>query len=86
MESVTEVAAPTPIAAIAPPAPPAPPAFDRTTAKAELERLEDALLSYISSLKKQPGVDQRALATAITNIQQGVMWAGVGIFANKKTY
>lgn len=62
------------------------PEFDRAAAKEQLTVLEDALLSFVSSLKKQPGVDQRSLATAITNIQSGVMWAGAGIYANKKTY
>ncbi len=60
------------------------PVFDKAAAKAELERLEDALLTYISSLKKQPGVDQRFLATAITDIQKGVMCAGQGFLRTRR--
>lgn len=42
--------------------------------------LEETVMRQIDKLKETEGLDQRAIAVGLTNIQQAFMWINRGVF------
>lgn len=50
---------------------------------AEVNEAVQAILKHVEQMQKEPGADQRRLALAKTNIEQGFMWLESALVSHK---